>query len=221
MRRSRSGGIRAVDGESPGMKHALLFTLAVFALGTSAVVMCADPGAAQTAPASPAPAASASAGVDRTLDVNGVPVPLRDFAELTARMLFVYIPSKSPHATAVIVPKKQSEMPSYDPDFHYAGTDGAPDQPLLTMWISDRLNGKAPRDTMESAAILGLLDSGMGGPNFQKLYAAARDADAALGPSATDSWKNRRALSRQLTVMVDAIMEAVAKQRAAGGSTPP
>jgi hypothetical protein len=61
------------------------------------------------------------------------------------------------------------------------------------MWISDRLGGKAPRATMESAAILGILDSGMGGPQFQQLYAAARKDDLALGPAATDAWKNRRA----------------------------
>ena len=74
---------------------------------------------------------------------------------------------------------------------------------------------------MESAAILGILDSGIGGPQFQQVYAAARNDDLALGPAATDAWKNRRALSVRLTAMVDAMIAVMMKQRAARGSAPP
>ncbi len=72
---------------------------------------------------------------------------------------------------------------------------------------------------MESAAILGLLDSGLGGPQFQLVYTAARKDDLALGPAAADTWKNRRALSVRLTSMVDLLMGAMIKARAANGST--
>jgi len=73
---------------------------------------------------------------------------------------------------------------------------------------------------MQSAAILGVLDSGLGGPQFQQVYAAARKDDLALGPAAADTWKNRRALSMRLTTLVDVMMAAMTKQRAPG-STPP
>jgi hypothetical protein len=194
--------------------------IAVFVLGSSTVVASRYPAAAQVPPASPLPSASPDV-LDHTLDVDGVPVSVRDFATLIATMLSVYVPLKGAHPTSVIVTKKQSEMPAFDPDFHYAGNDGAPGSPQLTMWISDRLGGKAPRTTMESAAILGVLDAGWGGPQFQQVYAAARKDDLALGSAATDTWKNRRALSLRLTSMVDVMMAAMTKQRAAHGSTPP
>jgi hypothetical protein len=192
----------------------------VLVLATALVVVCRLPGAAQDSAASPVPSASPASVLDKTIAVDGVPVPLRAFATLIATMLFVYLPAKGPHATAVIVAKKPGEMPAFDPDFHYAGTDGAPDQPKLTMWVAERLEGKAPRSLMESAAILGLLDSGMGGAPLQQVYAAARKDDLALGPAAADTWKNRRALCIRLTSMVDLLMESMIKQRAADGPTP-
>jgi hypothetical protein len=194
--------------------------LAVFMLASSTVVTCGFPALAQVSPASPLPSASPD-GLDQTFDVDGVRVPLRALATLTALMLSVYVPMKGAHPTSVIVTKKQSEMPTFDPDYHYAGTDGTPDQPQLTMWISDRLGGKVRRPVMESAAILGILDSGMGGPELQQVYAAARKDDLALGPAASDAWKNRRALSLRLTLIVDAMMDMMTKQRAAPGSAPP
>jgi len=194
------------------MKNVLVLALAVFVLAPSTVVTCPYPAVAQVSPASPLP--SASPGVlDQTLDVEGVPVPLRDFATLIALMLSVYVPMKGAHPTSVIVTKKQSEMPAFDPDFHYAGNDGSPDQPKLTMWVSDRLGGKPPHDAMTSAAILGILDSGLGGPQFQQVYAAARKDDLALGPAATDTWKNRRALSARLTTLIDVMMAGMTKRR--------
>ena len=203
------------------MRKVFGFLMAGFVLAPSTVVTCPQPAAAQAVPASPLPSASPASALDQTLSVNGVPVPLRDFGALIAGMLFVYLPRKDAPAKAVIVPKKQSEMPAFDPDFHYVGSDGAPGQPQLTMWISDRLNGKAPRQLMESAAILGLLDSGYGGDNFQQVYAAARKDDLALGPAETDTWKNRRALSLRLTSMIEVIMDEIGKQNKAAGSTQP
>ncbi|HEY0394415.1 MAG TPA: hypothetical protein VGD01_07950 [Candidatus Elarobacter sp.] len=194
--------------------------MAGFVFGLSTVVTYRYPAAAQVMPASPLPSPSPGSVLDHTVDVNGVPVPLRDFSTLIVAMLFVYVPGKGAPAKGVIVTKKQSEMPVFDPDFHYAGSDGAPGQPQLTMWISDQLHGKAPRAMMESAAILGLLDSGFGGAQFQQVYAAARTDDLALGPAATDAWKNRRALSLRLTSMVDLLMDAMTKQHATGSSAP-
>jgi hypothetical protein len=202
------------------MKRALVFGIAAFVFGSSGVVTCGYPAAAQVSPASPLPSASPDS-LDQTFDVDGVGIPLRALATLTALMMSVYVPMKGAHPTSVIVTKKQSEMPAFDPDYHYAGTDGTPDKPHLTMWISDRLGGKAPRLALESAAILGILDSGMGGPQLQQVYAAARKDDLALGPAAPDAWKNRRALSVRLTVMVDAVMDVISKQRTAPGSAPP
>ncbi|MBV9097702.1 MAG: hypothetical protein JO079_06570 [Frankiaceae bacterium] len=202
------------------MRKVLVFLMACFVLAPSSVVTCPQPAAAQVVPASPLPSAPPASVLDHTVSVDGVPVPLRDFATLIAAMLFVYVPGKNAPAKGVIVTKKQSEMPAFDPDFHYAGSDGAPGQPQLTMWISDRLNGRAPRAVMESAAILGLLDSGFGGAQFQRVYAAARKDDLALGPAETDTWKNRRALSVRLTSMVELIMDEI-KQRQAAGSIRP
>jgi len=114
------------------MRKVLVFLMAGFVLAPSTVVTCPQPAAAQAVPASPLPSASAASVLDQTLSVNGVPVPLRDFGTLIAGMLFVYLPRKDAPAKAVIVPKKQSEMPAFDPDFHYVGSDGAPGQPQLT-----------------------------------------------------------------------------------------
>jgi len=114
------------------MKTVLVFMLAVVVVVPSTFVACRHPVAAQASPASPLPSASPGP-LDQTLDVDGVRVPLRSFAILIASMLSLYVPMKGAHPTAVIVTKKQSEMPAFDPDFHYAGTDGAPDSPKLTM----------------------------------------------------------------------------------------
>lgn len=203
------------------MGRVLAFTLAALVLVPPVDFACRVPGAAQSAPASPAPAASPSDVLDHTVAVDGVTIPLRDFAGLITKLLFVYVPAKCPHATAVIVTKDQSEMPAYDPDFHYAGTDRAPDQPQLTMWVAKRLEGKAPRAVMESAAILGLLDSGLGGVHFQAVYDAARKADLALGPAATDPCQHRRELAARLTSMVDLLMSEMIKNRTATGSRAP
>ena len=177
--------------------------LAVVVVVPSSFVTCRHPAAAQGSPASPLPSASPDV-LDHTLDVDGVRIPLRTFAVLIATMLSVYVPMKGAHPTSVIVTKKQSEMSAFNPDFHYAGTDGAPDSPKLTMWISDRLGGKAPRETMESAAILGVLDSGWAGPNCSRcmlrramttsrsdLRQPTRGRTGARSPCASRRWSTR------------------------------
>ncbi len=192
---------------------AALLGIAVFAPAT------ARPAFADT----PSPVASPTATpsvLDQTIDVDGVPISIRDLATLIAGLTLVYTPA-GPHPSSTLVTKPQSEMPAYDPDWHYVSYTMLNGQPVLTIWTSARLGGKAPFSLIESTGIFGLLDAGFGSAALQTLYVKEKAADAALGPDAANPILNRRKISDQLALMVDNLirmMHDAKHQRASLGA---
>ena len=144
------------------------------------------------------------------MDLDGTSVTIRDFVTLMAGMTLAFTPA-GPHPSSDFITKPQSEMPAYDPDWHYVSSETKNGQPVMTIWVSQRLNGKAPRDLMESTVILGLLDAGYGGAVWQKVYAKSLALDQAQGPNAANPIKNRRDLSDRLAGMIDILMDAMKK----------
>lgn len=142
-------------------------------------------------------------------DLNGTSLTLRDLTKLLTGLVMVYTPRKVPHPSSILVTKPQNEMPAYDPDWHYASSAMKDGYPVITIWVSDRLHGKAPFSLMETTALLGLLDSGYGGADWQKIYAYSLAQDKAQGPNATDPYKNRRELSAHAAVLLNALMETL------------
>lgn len=181
-------------------------------LTIAALVLCATlqaPHAARADSATPTPAASATpSALDKTTDIEGTPVTLRDIATLMATSMAVYLRLKDPHPTAVFVTKPQRDMPGSDPNLYYAGNEIKDGQPVLTIWASDRLNGVTSLGQMQMAAVLGLLDAGQGGATLQAIYAKQRAADAALGASAADPLKNRRDMAASIVAIFDAILSS-------------
>jgi len=96
--------------------------------------------------------------------------------------------------------KTAAEMPSYDPDFHYAGTVAGKDgRQWLDLWINrSSFNGGPPPAAMTMAILLALADGGYGGPAFKQLYDICASQDAALPTNASDPFLNRRKLSNGL-----------------------
>ncbi len=160
----------------------LQYVLALVLLAASPLTIT-QPAFADT----PSPAASPSAtpsALDQTIDVDGAPISIRDLVTLIAGVALVYT-SAGAHPSSTLVTKAQSEMPTYDPDWHYVSYTMLNGQPLITIWTSERLNGKAPRSLIESTAIFGLLDAGYGGTALQTLYAKEKSADAGKYPTSS------------------------------------
>lgn len=178
--------------------------LPVFAAFLLAVAyaLCVAPVHADVTSPSPAPTASP----EPTIPINGVDVSARDFATLFADVVGIYLPIKDAPVSGVLVNKEPSDMPSADPDWYYAGTQTLDGKPQITVWISKALKGDNAILAMQTAAALGLLDDGIGGSQLQAMYAKAKDADAAAGPTAKDPWQHRKVLASDLATLFMAIM---------------
>lgn len=193
-------------------KAAILMPALCFALlpvASAALARASTPSPAPSASASPAASASPDVLDEQITDLNGTPLTLRDLSMLLTGLVMVYTPPKAPHPSSILVTKPQSEMPAYDPDWHYVSSTMKDGYPVITIWVSDRLGGKAPFSLMETTALLGLLDSGFGGADWQKIYAYSLARDKAQGPNAADPYKNRREMSARAAALLNALMETL------------
>lgn len=152
-------------------------------------------------PQLPTPAPSATpiaihmAKPQDALTIAGVNVPYADYATLNLMMHTAAVkgvPGVVPRAVETL--KGGNEMPAYDWVWHYAGKQTTNGQQTISVWVCANLSPTEQTAALDQATLLGLLDSGLGGRVLQKAYAAARDADAALGAQAEDPFANRRKL---------------------------
>ncbi|GAC1388983.1 MAG: hypothetical protein NVSMB31_04120 [Vulcanimicrobiaceae bacterium] len=135
------------------------------------------------------------------LPIGDDKVSLKAFAGFTATVFSLYVKMKGAPASAVVVEKDPSEMPGHV-SWHYVNTEMKDGKPVITVWINKmqqkREDGVA---AMQAAGALGVMDAGLGGDEFQVLYAKAKAADIAAGG---DSWSHRRDLAATIaaTIMV-------------------
>jgi hypothetical protein len=100
------------------------------------------------------------------------------------------------------------DMPAYAPDWYYLGTTTKADgSKLLTISVASTLPDKDRVEAELRAILLGLCDAGYGGPNPKALFEQAKAADLALGPNASDPFKNRLAFGNDLGGIFDLLLE--------------
>jgi|GEM_PF-3865155 len=129
------------------------------------------------------------------LTMAGVEVPYNDYATLSFAVQTAISGGANPIVPRVVESiKGGNEMPAFDWAWHYAGKQTQAGVQTIAVWICGNLSPVEKTSALKQATLLGLLDSGQGGAVLQKAYAAARDADTALGSQAPDPFLNRRKL---------------------------
>lgn len=129
---------------------------------------------------------------DRTITVNQ-----NDLRQLLNALHTALSPADNKVMVAL---KKPSEMPSYAPDWYYAGltpgSNGA--GPAITVWVRDDLKGDIAESAMAKSFMLGLMDGNYAGTDMKQLYDAYAKLDAAQGPNAPNPFVNRQKLADAL-----------------------
>lgn len=111
-----------------------------------------------------------------------------------------------PNDDAVLVAvsmKTAAEMPVYERDWHYAGTDQKDGKPNVHVWLVQGLSGVALQHAITASFMLGLADAGYGGAAWKNAYVAAAAADSALGSDAKDPFVNRRKLAESMSNLAE------------------
>jgi len=129
-----------------------------------------------------------------TLNMAGVQVAYADYLTLVVAEQAALLKGKAGLVHAVEILKGGDEMPPYSPYWAYAGKTTQNGVPTVTIWVCGNMSPTEQRVAMTEGTLMGLLDSGLGGPALQKAFAAASSADAAFGPNASDPFANRRRL---------------------------
>jgi hypothetical protein len=139
------------------------------------------------------PGRAASQPVETNTGIGTVEITRYDVGRL---LQAVDASAKSPLIKLEIITKPALEMPVYDSIFWYAGitTDG--DKRIARIWKSAALLKPSveSNDRLDDAKMLAVMDYGFAGETWKKIYDSVAAADAALGQSATDRYKNRHAL---------------------------
>lgn len=145
---------------------------------------------------------SAPAATD-SVQIEGVTIAPKDMQLLLAALHTALQPNDNTIPILVSV-KKPSEMPSYDPQSHYAGagrdSNGARD---FQVWISGDLKGKDMENAITGAFVLAVTDGGYAGPAFKKLYDVLAQEDAQLPATATDPFLNRHRFAAALIKQIN------------------
>ncbi len=145
---------------------------------------------------------SAPAAAD-SVQIEGVTITPNDVQQLLAALHTALQPNDNTIPIHVSV-KKPSEMPSYDPQSHYAGTgkdsNGAR---TFLVWINGGLKGKDMQDAIMSAFVLAVTDGGYAGPDFKKLYDVFAQEDAQLPAAAPDPLSNRHRFATALVKQIN------------------
>lgn len=143
----------------------------------------------------------------RTLVVDGVSFEAADVAKLLGGVKAAFSPTD--HSVHIALSLKPAgDMPAYDPQWHYVGAQRLPDgTPSIDGWVLATLPQDQLTSAFEAIALLGLADSGYAGPNWKALYDRFAAEDAALGPTATDPFVNRRKFADQLVKLFQSVLQ--------------
>lgn len=135
--------------------------------------------------------------------IEGVPIAAKDLQQLFAALHTALQPDDNTVHIVVSI-KKPSEMPSYDPQSHYAGTgrdsSGIPD---YLVWVNSDLKGKDVENALVASFVLALTDGGYAGAAFKRLYDVYAQEDAQLPATAPDPFLNRHRFAAALVKQIN------------------
>jgi hypothetical protein len=147
-------------------------------------------------------AAFADRAAAADVQIDGVTVTSADVMTLLTALHTALNP-KDTTIPIVVSLKPASDMPSYDPAWHYSGIAASQAGPkTLSVWFNRDLKGPALETAIAQAFLLALTDGGFGGATFKEIYDAAAAKDAQLPATATDPYLNRHQLAVELTKLL-------------------
>lgn len=142
-----------------------------------------------------------SARADGT-QIEGVTITRADIAQLLTALHTALKPNDSTIPIVVSL-KAPSEMPAYDPQWHYAGIqEQNSGVRAMTIWINSNLKSADQQNAIEASFLLALTDGGYGGKAFKQLYDIYAAKDAQLPPDAPDPFLNRQKFAAALVNIV-------------------
>jgi hypothetical protein len=144
------------------------------------------------------PIVAAAGSATSSSQIDGVTITKADLTQLFEAMHHALANGDTAIPLVVHV-KPAAEMPKYDPEAHYVGTDTTQTPPVITVWVNGSdLKSDTMQDAMAESMLLGIMDAGYAGPNFKKLYDSYAAKDTAAGASAPDPFANRRKFAEAL-----------------------
>jgi hypothetical protein len=161
-----------------------------------------SPGAAPSPSTSPA----ATNSPEPMVPIGDSKVTAHDFAEFTAHVLTIYLPLKGGTVVGDVVEKAPAEMPANNHNYYYAGNTFKDGKTHITVWIAKGIDKDHVIFAMQAASALGLMDAGLSNPAFTALYAKAKAADEAAGPTAKDPWAHREDLADDIAATIMALL---------------
>lgn len=137
------------------------------------------------------------------IQIEGVTVTSADITQLLKAFQTAVKPDDST-IPIIISLKAPSEMPPYDPQWHYVGIEERQNGGVKAMivWFSSDLKGADLQNAIFSSFPLALADGGYGGTAFKQLYDIYAAKDAQLPPNAPDPYLNRHRFAAALAKML-------------------
>ena len=134
--------------------------------------------------------------------IEGVTVTNGDVTQLLTALHTALKPNDSTIPVIVSL-KAPTEMPSYDPQWHYVGIQQQQNNGVKAMvvWFNSGLKGADLQAAIVSAFLLALADGGYGGTAFKQLYDIYAAKDGQLPPNAPDPYLNRHKFAAALAKM--------------------
>jgi hypothetical protein len=130
--------------------------------------------------------------------IEGVTVTSTDITQLQTALHTALRPNDSTIPIMVSL-KPPSDMPLYDPVWHYVGIQQQNESPkAMVVWINSNLKGQELQNAIASSFLLALADGGYGGTAFKQLYDIYAAKDAQLPANAPDPFLNRRKFAAAL-----------------------
>jgi hypothetical protein len=147
--------------------------------------------------------ANAPAATD-SVQIEGITITANDMQRLFSALDLALKPNDSTIPIFVSM-KKPSEMPSYDPQYHYLGMSlDAKGSRQMHVWINSALSDKESTNAIAAAFFLAITDGGYAGPAFKSLYDVFAKEDAQLATGAPDPFLNRHRFAAALVNQLNA-----------------
>jgi hypothetical protein len=142
-----------------------------------------------------------SARADGT-QIEGVTITPADITQLLTALHTALKPNDSTIPIMVSL-KSSSEMPAYDPQWHYAGIqEQSNGVKAMNVWIDSTLKGTDQQNAIEASFLLALTDGVYGGKAFKQLFDIYAAKDAQLPSNSPDPALNRQKYAAALLNMV-------------------
>lgn len=107
----------------------------------------------------------------------------------------------SPNITINMALRKPSDMPPYDPTFHFVGLDA---KGTATIWAVEPVEKtQASANALRAATELACMATGFAGPLWKSIYEQVAAADAGQPAGSPNPYRNRLALTARIQAIID------------------